>query len=68
MIQTIISQHNAQVFILFYFASPDSPGVDSPYNVQINTNVRRDVLRGISIHSIHKGEVLFSLVCTFRII
>ena len=37
-------------------------GVDSSYDVQTNMS-----LRGISIHSTHKGEVyLFSLVCTTK--
>ena len=44
------------------------PGVDSPHHIQINAIVKRDIIWGINIDSIYKGEVLFSLVCTVRII
>ena len=32
--------------------------MDSSYHIQINVNLRRAIIWGISIHSIHKGEVL----------
>ena len=33
-----------------------------------NMRIIRGILWGITIHHIHKGEVLFSLVCTFRMV
>jgi hypothetical protein len=33
--------------------------VDSSYHVQANVSVRRGIIEGISVYSIHKGEVLF---------
>ena len=43
-------------------------GVDSSYDVQIIVSVRRGIILSISIHSIHKIEVLiFSSVYTFLI-
>ena len=40
----------------------DALGVDSLYHVQSNVNVRR----GISVYNMHKGIVLFFLVCRFK--
>ena len=33
--------------------------LDSSYHVRINVSVRRDIIWGISIHSMHKGGVYF---------
>ena len=33
-------------------------GVDSSYHVQINVSVWRGITLGISVHRVHKGEVL----------
>ena len=41
-------------------------GWDSSYNVWTNESVRRGIIWGINAHNICKGDVLFSLVCTFR--
>lgn len=35
------------------------PGVDSSYHVWIDVSLRKGVMWGISIQSVHKGEVLF---------
>jgi len=43
-----------------------STGVDSLYHIEINMNVRRGIIWGLSVQSIHEGEVYFSLVCTLR--
>ena len=34
-------------------------GVDSSYNIRTNVSVRRGINRGIRVHNIQKGEVLF---------
>ena len=34
-------------------------GVDSSYNVRNNVSVVRGIFWHISVHNIHKGEVLF---------
>ena len=34
-------------------------GFDSSYHIWTNVSVRRGVIWGISVHGIHKGEVLF---------
>ena len=48
-------------------ASSLTEGVDFTYHVWTNMSVRRVIIWGISVHSIHKEEVLFlSLVCTCK--
>jgi hypothetical protein len=34
--------------------------VDSSYHIQITVSIRRGIIWGISVHNIHKEEVLFS--------
>ena len=34
-------------------------GVHSSYNVHTNLSVKLGIVRGISIHNIHKGKMLF---------
>jgi hypothetical protein len=40
--------------------------VDSLYHVWTSVSVERDIIWGIIVHSIHKGEVCFCLACTFK--
>ena len=40
--------------------------MDSSYRVHNNVSVRRDIIWDISIQGIHKGVVLFSLVCALE--
>ena len=41
--------------------------MDSSYHVQTNMGVERGIFWGISVHSIHEGEVFFFLLaCTFQ--
>ena len=40
-------------------------GVDYSYHIRSNVSVERAIVQGISVHSKHKGEVLFSIGCTF---
>lgn len=42
-----------------------NPGVNSSCHVQTTVNVERGIIWGISIYSIHKGEVTPPLVCAF---
>jgi len=41
-------------------------GVESLYHVQNNMSIRRNIIWGISVHSIHKGLLLFYHVCTSK--
>ena len=44
-----------------------SQGVDSSYCVRINVSVERGIIWSTSVHDIHKGDVSFSLVYTFKV-
>ena len=39
-----------------------SMGMDSSYHLQTKVSVRRGIIWGISIQSMHKGEVYFHVV------
>jgi hypothetical protein len=47
----------------YFLSCKFSQVVDSPYDVQANMNVEGGIIWGISVHSIHNGEIfIFSSV------
>ena len=57
----VIKEHDG-LWVIPQPSLPPIGGRDSSYHVGANVNVRRGIIWGISIHNIHKGEILFSMV------
>ena len=46
-------------YVIFVSTMLLSRVVDFSYHIQSDVSVRRGIIWGISVHNIHKGEVLF---------
>ena len=46
-------------YVIFVSTTLLSRVVDFSYHIQSDVSVRRGIIWGISVHNIHKGEVLF---------